>query len=216
MALAIGTKKIWDYWASKYDRIWGFQKYSLRPTRRFILRYIKNLKPQPNNILDIGCGVGELSLEISSQYPNSKIMAVDYSQGMISRAKADFSAPNITHLLGSLENIPPNTRFDLIVSTHSFPYFPDKLKAALQMKQLLTPGGRLLIIQGNKNNLYDYLWLALVQVGVSKADFLAVKKIKSILQNVGFTVESVIPVDRAFFIPSIYLVEGINSGDNIL
>ena len=67
-----------------------------------------------------------------------------------------------------------------------------------------------------ENNLYDYLWLALVQVGVSKADFLAVKKIKSILQNVGFTVESVIPVDRAFFIPSIYLVEGINSGDNIL
>ena len=212
MAVVIGTKKIWDFWAPKYDRIWGFQKYSLRPTRSFVIRYILNLPIKPKKILDIGCGVGELSSEIAKNFPDVEITGADYSFGMISRAKQDFNHPNIKYIHGSLEHVlATSDKFDLIISTHSFPYFPDKKKAANEMKQLLSIGGRLIIIQGNTNNLYDYIWLALVQLGVSKAQFLSVYKVRDILTNVGFAVNNIKPVERAFFIPSIYMVEGINN-----
>jgi len=210
MALAIGTKRIWNVWAPFYNKIWGFQRFSLRPTRKFVHKYLEAAGCKPQQILDIGCGVGELSSELSRRWPGARILGVDYSDGMIARAKKDFSAPNIEYLLGSLEDIPADRKFDLIVSTHSFPYFPDKLQAARVMKNKLTPGGRLLIIQGNTNNLYDAAWLALVQLGVSKANFISVKKVRSILQEAGFRIGTVQRVDTAFFIPSIYMVEGFN------
>jgi ubiquinone/menaquinone biosynthesis C-methylase UbiE len=211
MALIIGTKQIWNVWAPIYEKIWGFQHFSLTPTRNFVRKYLKESGSQSENILDIGCGIGELSFELSQQYPEARILAIDYSDGMIERAKKDYAAPNITHILGSLEDIPPNTKFDLIVSTHSFPYFPDKMKAAKQMFNFLIPSGRILLIQGNTNNLYDAAWLALVKLGVSKADFLSVYEIRDILQEAGFTIGTVQRINTAFFIPSIYLVEGFNT-----
>lgn len=210
MAVAIGTKQIWNVWAPIYNKIWGFQHFSLRPTRTFVHKYLKASGCQPQDILDIGCGVGELSKEMSQRWPGTRVLGVDYSDGMIARAKKDYSAPNIDYILGSLEDVPAGRQFDLIVSTHSFPYFPDKLKAAKTMKRLLAPGGRLLIIQGNTNNLYDAAWLALVQLGVSRADFISVKKVQSTLQEAGFRIGTVRRVDTAFFIPSIYMVEGFN------
>lgn len=211
MALAIGTKQIWNVWAPFYNKIWGFQRFSLRPTRTFVQQYLNDSGCQPQSILDIGCGVGELSKEMSQRWPAARILGVDYSDGMIARAKKDFTAPNIDYILGSLEDIPAGRQFDLIVSTHSFPYFPDKLKAAKTMKRLLSTGGRLIIIQGNTNNLYDAAWLALVQLGVSKADFISVKKVQATLQEAGFRIGTVRRVDTAFFIPSIYMVEGFNT-----
>lgn len=210
MALIIGTKRIWNVWAPVYNKIWGFQRFSLRPTRRFVHRFLDENGAHPKEILDIGCGVGELSSELAAQFPDARVFGVDYSDGMIARARKDFTAPNVEYLHGSLEDVPAGRSFDLIVSTHSFPYFPDKLKAARQMKSLLKPGGRLMIIQGNTNNLYDAAWLALVQLGVSKADFIAVKKVRAILEEAGFRIGLVQRVPTAFFIPSIYLVEGFN------
>ncbi len=208
MALAIGTKRIWNVWAPFYNKIWGFQRYSLTPTRKFVHQYLEESGCCPRQILDIGCGVGELSRELAGQFPQAEILGVDYSDGMIARAKKDYTAPNVEYLLGSLEDIPAGRKFDLVVSTHSFPYFPDKLKAARMMRELLLPGGRILIIQGNTNNWYDAAWLALVKLGVSKANFLAVKKVKAILQEAGFRIGTVKRVKTAFFIPSIYMVEG--------
>ena len=210
MAMIIGSKQIWNVWAPFYNKVWGFQRFSLKPTRKFVHKYLATVNITPAKILDIGCGIGELSYELAKRYPNANILSVDYSDGMIARAKKDYSAPNIEYVLGSLEDIPSNRKFDLIVSTHSFPYFPNKLLAAKTMKEMLLPGGRIIIIQGNTNNLYDAVWLAFVKLGVSKGDFLSVKKVQIILQEAGFKIGLIKQVDTAFFIPSIYMVEGIN------
>lgn len=209
MALAKGRTWIWNIWAPIYNKIWGFQHFSLRPTRRFVHNYLQEIRLEPGNILDIGCGIGELSNELAKHRPETRILGVDYSDGMIARAKKDYAAPNIEYIHGSLEDIPAGRKFDLIVSTHSFPYFPSKLKAAQLMKDLLNKGGRILIIQGNTNNRYDAAWLALVKLGVSKADFLAVSEVESVIREAGFRIGTVRRVDTLSFIPSIYMVEGI-------
>ena len=210
MALALGTKRMWNVWAPVYDNIWGFQRFSLAPSRKCIHSHLAQSGCRPRDILDIGCGIGELSRELSRRWPDARILGVDYSDGMIARARADFAASNIEYLLGSLEDVPGNRKFDLIVSTHSFPYFPDKRQAAGVMKGLLVPGGRLLIIQGNTNNLYDAAWLALVKLGVSKAEFLSVAAVRSVLLEAGFRIGTIRRLQTVFFIPSIYMVEGFS------
>jgi trans-aconitate methyltransferase len=208
MALIIGTKKIWDFWAPRYENLWA-QRYSLGPGRKAIHRHIKEKGLNPVRILDIGCGVGQLAFELAQDWPMATVIAADYSAGMMQRARDSYQVHNISFIEGSLWETPASPPYDLIVSTHSFPYFPDKLLAAQKMYELLSPGGRLLIVQGNTNNFYDWLWMRFVKLTVSESEFLSVSSIRNILSRAGFTLGEVRSADTAWFIPSIYLVEGI-------
>ncbi|MCB0629705.1 MAG: class I SAM-dependent methyltransferase [Saprospiraceae bacterium] len=211
MALTtIGKKEIWNYWAPRYEKLWS-QHFALGPSRNLIHDHLAASDFQPNRILDIGCGVGQLAYELATRWPKAEVVAADYSAGMIARAKRDYAAPNITHIHGSLEDIPNHKPFDLIVSTNAFPYFPDKNLAARQMWKLLAPNGRTLIVQANHNNFYDALWLIFVKLTVSQAEYLSVEDLKEVLQQAGFTIGKVRPISTAFFIPSVFLVEGVRS-----
>lgn len=208
MAITIGKKEIWDYWAPRYEKLWS-QHFALGPSRRLIHEHLSEITFEPRRILDIGCGVGQLAHELALRWPQAEVLAADYAPAMIDRAKKDYAAPNITHLLGSLEEIPAQSTFDLIVSTNSFPYFPDKKAAADNLFRLLDKNGRLLIVQANNNNFYDSLWLLFVKLTVSKAVYLPVDQLKALLTEVGFDTGAVKPIRTAFFIPSVFLVEGI-------
>ena len=80
-----GTK-IWDFWADKYERLW-VQKYSLSPARRDIIAEIKKLIVQSGsyNILDMGCGIGQLIREMQEDLKgfDIKYTGVDISPKMI-------------------------------------------------------------------------------------------------------------------------------------
>jgi trans-aconitate methyltransferase len=201
-------RTIWDYWAPRYERLLA-QRFSLGPARTLIHQHLDTVAPHARRILDIGCGVGQLAHEMVTRRPEAQILAADTSLEMVARARTDYAAPNITHLQASLEGIPRSSGFDVIVSTHSFPYFPDKLGALRTMYGLLRPGGRVLIIQGNNNNIYDAVWLFFVRFTTTQARFCSVEKLRSWLDEAGFEVGVVCSVDKYFFIPSIYLVEGV-------
>ena len=201
-------RTIWDFWATRYERLLA-QRFSLGPARTLIHQHLDTIAPHARRILDIGCGVGQLAFELATKRPDAQIVAADTSLEMITRARADYAAPNITHMQAHLEDIQQNNGFDVIVSTHSFPYFPDKPKSLRTMYGLLRPEGRALIIQGNNNNTYDAIWLFFVKFTTTKAQFCSVEKLRSWLNEAGFEVGAVRSVDKCFFIPSIYLVEGI-------
>lgn len=208
MAISIGKKEIWNFWAPRYEKLWS-QYFALGPSRMLIHEHLAELSLRPRHILDIGCGVGQLAFELAARWPEAEIVAADYARGMIERARRDYSAPNIQHIHGSLEDIPRERPFDLIVSTNAFPYFPDKAAAARQLWELLTPQGRVLIVQANNNNFYDALWLIFVKLTVSKSEFLSVKRLQEVLGTAGFSTGTVRRIRTAFFIPSVHLVEGI-------
>lgn len=209
MAISIGKKEIWDYWAPRYEKLWS-QYFALGPGRALIHRHLASTDLQPNRILDVGCGVGQLVAELAQKWPEAKIIGLDYSPGMIEKARQMYNAPNVEYRMGSLENLEDQAPFDLVTSTHSFPYFPDKEKAARQMRRLLRSGGRALILQANQNNWYDAFWLIFVKLTVSQAQYLSVPQLKSVLASAGFSIGETKPIRTAFFIPSVYMVEAIN------
>ncbi len=199
--------KIWDFYAGWYDKLW-VQKFVLTPSRQLILKTISEL-PKPENILDVGCGIGELCVEISQKYPSAEITGIDPSSKMIERANQSFSSQNIKYICGNPENLPKNQQFDLIVSTNAFPYVEDKPKFLSELKKRLKPGGRILLLFSNKNNFYDACWLAMIKLTTSKAQYLSVKATQQLLEKQGFKIGKTERIDSVFFVPSVYMIEAI-------
>ena len=154
----MNKKAVWDFWAKRYERLW-VQRFFLTPTRIKVLELMeKYMSMRATRILDIGCGIGQLAADIRKRFANRglEITAVDFSREMIERAKQnnegiDFLELDVEDLL-NLEG-----EYDVIVCTHSLPYYKDQKKAISDMAVKLRDGGILILAHASANSLYDRL-----------------------------------------------------------
>jgi hypothetical protein len=79
----------------------------------------------------------------------------------------------------------------------------------------LKPNGRLLLLFANRNTLYDAFWLMFVKLTTSKADYLSVSSLHNLLKETGFEIGKTERIDSLFFVPSVFMVEGIIPDDNV-
>ncbi len=200
-------RDVWDFWAPRYEGLWA-QKYSLGPSRRLIHQHLDAVAPDATRILDVGCGVGQLAQELAQRRPDCEVVGCDASEDMITRATQDYSAPNLHYHLGPVEDMERGDGFDAIVCTHAFPYFPNKHASMAAMVALLRPGGRLLIIQANTENRYDWAWLLIVRLTTTPSRYHSAAELHALMRGVGLTPGVVRSVNKPRWIPSIQLVEG--------
>ncbi len=98
--------------------------------------------------LDIGCGDGLTTIGLY-EYCNKQgqIYGVDISQKMIDKAhemQRQLGYDSIRFSKGDAESLDfPSNMFDVLISTFTFQFFPDKLKALREMHRVLKPGGYL-------------------------------------------------------------------------
>ena len=200
------TKNIWDFWAKYYDRLW-VQYVSLKPTRAEIIRH---LSPAKNcKILDIGCGTGQLLRDIRSKFSDSKIdyTGVDKSEGMIKEAKRKFPAGNFI-VSNVTDYINIKELFDVIICTHAFPYFPNKLEVLKGFKMMLKMGGTLLLAQASANSIYDKIILSFVKLTTSQAEYPGIKDMVKLGEHFFSKPPELISVS-GFLVPSIYLFKWV-------
>lgn len=200
-------RDIWDFWAPRYEGLWA-QRYSLGPSRRLIHQHLDAVAPAATRILDVGCGVGQLARELAERRPGCEVVGCDASPDMIARATRDYTAPNLGYHLGPVQRMERGDGFDVVVCTHAFPYFPDKPAAMAAMAALLRPGGRLLIIQANTENLYDRTWLLIVRLTTTPSRYHSAAGLHDLMRAAGLTPGVVRSVEKPRWIPSIQLVEG--------
>lgn len=198
--------KVWDYWADKYDKLW-VQKYSLTPTRQMILRELHALLPDGGKyrVLDVGCGTGQLLREMQQQFAgvDLELTGIDISLKMIEEAKRKSSG--ISYYCKGVEELADGAvEYDLLVCTHSFPYYPDKMGVIARFAGLVKPGGYLLMAQASENTLYDHLVMPFVKFTTSKAQYPSVKVLNPMLLQHFATVRNVL-IKEKFYMPSIYL-----------
>lgn len=202
----MGSMKVWDFWADKYEGLW-VQKYSLSPTRRDIIKEIKQLvKPNtPYSILDMGCGIGQLIRDMKGEFKNFNIKytGVDFSPKMIEIARDNDSGPAYCNC--SVDDFSaPEGSFDIIVCSHSFPYYPNKSAAIDKFHSLLKKDGYLLLAQASVNSIYDNFAMFFVKFTTGSAKYLSVKKIQALIQN-KFHLIKVHWIKEKFYMPSICL-----------
>ena len=111
-------------------------------------RMAKRLDIKPGStVLDVGTGTGAfIPFLLSEIGKGGRIVALDFAEKMLRRARAKGFNGNIDYLCADVTNIPlGNEIFDIIVCYSSFPHFQDKSRALAEMKRVIKRGGRLLI-----------------------------------------------------------------------
>lgn len=198
---------IWSLWARRYERL-AVQRFVLEPSRRLVMRHLHAIHPPPLRILDLGCGVGQLAYEVALSMPHAVVVGCDPSPGMIERARADYRAPNVEYVLGDIACVAPHPPFHAVVSTNALPYVADKRACLLAVHARLAPGGDAFILHANADTLYDRFVLALVKLTVSRAEYLSVAALESLMSDSGFILKGKERLNGGPLVPTITLVHG--------
>jgi len=103
-------------------------------------------------VLDVGCGTGDLTLEVARRVGSSGLVAgIDAAPEMVARARQKAGR---RHLAIEFRVEPVETlsfadqTFDVVVSSLVFHHLPDGIKreALAEIRRVLKPGGRLLLV----------------------------------------------------------------------
>lgn len=128
------------------------EKY-LREIRRFGLRYDEMVKTlvdlmclnSPQEILDIGCGIGNIEEQLLNELPNSNITCVEVSPEMVAVAEKRLkkSKRKVNLVCTNILDFKPNIKFDAIFSNLAIHNLPLKDKKILlrKIKKWLKPKG---------------------------------------------------------------------------
>ncbi|OIN58152.1 class I SAM-dependent methyltransferase [Arsenicibacter rosenii] len=157
-----------DRWNYQYDKgLWHGLK-ALDELGRFsvVVGYIKFLKPDQPDILEIGCGEGLLQQRLQQQN-YGRFVGLDISDRAIDAARAD-ADPKCTYLVADMDRYTPEGTFDMIVFSESVYYSKHILKTLQRYSQFLKPDG-LFLITINQHKHSDTYWTE-IMAGVQLVD----------------------------------------------
>lgn len=108
---------------------------------------------ETDRILDVGCGEGRITAELSRRVPKGRAVGLDLSASMIALASTSFKEeeyPNLAFQVCNAEEIPYKNQFDIVMSANCLHWVQDKRKAFQGMMDALVPGGTLHVLMGSK------------------------------------------------------------------
>jgi trans-aconitate methyltransferase len=180
---------------------WNAELY--KEKHAFVFEYgnslIEWLQPKEGeNILDLGCGTGELTAQIAAT--GAKVTGLDSSATMIASAQQHF--PDITFKVGDATSFSLPETFDAVFTNATLHWIRQQEKALDRIWQHLKPGGRLVLEMGGKGNVDDItgaLEKALHSRGYAYKPFWyfpSVGEYTSLLEEYDFRVNQVLYFDR--------------------
>ena len=131
--------------SNKKSKLWGaadtYERYMGRWSRKVAPLFVDWLDAsQEQSWADIGCGTGELSLQIASKCKPSHLVGIDTSAAFITQAAK--YVPSAEFREGDATNIDlPDEGLDYAVSGLVLNFVPDKAKALSEMARIVRPGG---------------------------------------------------------------------------
>ena len=219
---------VWEKLAHKYNRLW-VQKYSLGPTRREVLKIVLPLLEQDKSlkILELGCGTGQLIHEIASRYPEVNYLGIDVAENMIAAAreankvkqdanesiqkgkldtkKSITTNRNLEFRVCPVENFDVKEKYDIIICTHDFPYFPDKEAVMHKIAGLCSERAQIIIVNSSTNSLKDLIINFFLKATTSKAKYLSIEEMKKLFEKSRLRVKAIRIIRERFYMPTIAL-----------
>lgn len=93
---------------------------------------------EPAEVVDLGCGPGNLTATLAERWPQAHITGVDSSAEMIEKATEH---PGIDWVCADLRAWAPTAPVDVLVSNATLQWLPDHLEQISRLAGLLAPGG---------------------------------------------------------------------------
>ena len=118
------------------------------------------LENRPQAILDLGCGTGDLTINIARLVKkDTEIVGLDYSQPMLEKAQKKAAKAGVAEIIrffqGDATSLPfPDAHFDCVGISFAFRNLTYKNPLALahlaEVKRVIKPGGRYVIVESSQ------------------------------------------------------------------
>jgi ubiquinone/menaquinone biosynthesis C-methylase UbiE len=108
---------------------------------------------EANSLIDYGSGTGLVSLELADLVDS--VLLVDSSEQMLEVAKAKISYKGISNakvLYSDFTQEPPEFKADIVLMSLVLLHIPDTKKILQEMHKILNDGGKLIIVDFDKND----------------------------------------------------------------
>lgn len=142
----------WDAQAEEFDQPadHGLHDPAVRQAWRELL--VSHLPEPPARIADLGCGTGTLSVLLAEA--GYEVDGLDFSARMVELAerKADGIAGVRFVQADAFDPPLPQASYDVVLCRHVLWAMPDPAVALTQWLRLLTPAGRLVLVEGHWSN----------------------------------------------------------------
>ena len=175
----------------------------MKPTRDYITTVIEKnrSREEPIKLLDVGCGPGELLAQLENKFDNIEMTGLDFSKGMLEVSKSrNQGAIHLKMDVAELDRL--ENKFDIIVCTHSLPYYKEPLKFMKDLHGILEDNGKIYMGFASGNNLYDRLLLSMVKLTTGPANYLSDENYKNLVTPY-FQIEKLKIIKERFFMPRI-------------
>ncbi|GLH98206.1 class I SAM-dependent methyltransferase [Phytohabitans aurantiacus] len=142
--------------------------------------------------LDLGSGTGRLTPSLADAF-GGPVYGVEPSDRMRAQAVAQAGHPAVTYAAGSAERIPlPAASCDAAVLFFVWHHVRDREAAALELRRVVKPGGKLFVQVNFSDKMPDVWWFRVVPewFEVDKAQFRSTDEVKSDFAGAGWTLVS--------------------------
>ena len=102
-------------------------------------------------VADIGCGPGQILGQLADRRPDLRLTGIDGDDECLRRARE--RCPNARVVKADIEqlgvDVPVGDRFQVLISSHALEHLADPVRALNRWRQLLTPGGKIVLAVPN-------------------------------------------------------------------
>ena len=177
-------------WSRSYDRS-ILRRLLFTPSHEAL---IARLRAEPGDrpwtLLDVGCGTGVFAARVRDLFPRVRVWGLDLCDAMLRvgrerwRGLGDGFAP----AQGDSERLPfPDGAFDVVTCSNSFHHYPHQDRAVAEMRRVLRPGGRLLLIDGHRDGLWGRFIYDVCVAGVEGAvHHASASRVRELFRRAGF------------------------------
>ncbi len=149
-------KRRWNRTAWYYDYLMAFMdRVGVRKGRRLLWSRVES-----SHVLEIGVGTGN---NFPYYPPDAEMTAIDFSEGMLKRAKNRASRHKVKVDLRQMDvqnmKFADNT-FNTVASTLVFCSVPDPVRGIKEVARVCKPGGKVILLENDFNSVPIISWLA--------------------------------------------------------
>jgi ubiquinone/menaquinone biosynthesis C-methylase UbiE len=169
------AKSEFEAWAGTYDRSL-LNKFLFQPSYRMFLEELqawRGADPEPFTLLDVGCGTGTFDAMLAGSPLPARVVGLDYSPNMckVAHGKACEAGvgDKLCYVAADSEHLPfADGAFDVVTCSNSFHHYPHQGAVIREFRRVLRPGGRLMLIDGFRDNVIGWVTFDVIITSVEK------------------------------------------------